>query len=139
MFRLPISLVPQIAPTSRPLCVVGGRAVYTTPITARWRSEAVASLRALIGQLARRDLHPLDRSLVGYSRFHTPSHTPSPAGRKRSLWPLKYSPPSGNGNASAGQAAAEKDHSVVARSPDRTTWPDQRSPPWAGDPGRLLS
>jgi hypothetical protein len=46
MFRLPNSLGPQVAPTARPLCVLGGRAVYATPNPASYLTRAVASLRA---------------------------------------------------------------------------------------------
>ena len=46
MFRLHNSLGPQVAPTARPLCVLGGRAVYTRPNSGRYRPRALASLRA---------------------------------------------------------------------------------------------
>ena len=60
MFRLPHLLGPQIAPTAEAHSLLGSRAVYATQRTCGYPSRTVVSLRACIGPLARRDLHPLD-------------------------------------------------------------------------------
>jgi len=60
MFRLPHLLDPQVAPTAEALCPLGSRAVYTTQSPCSYPTRPVVSLRACIGQLARRDFHPLD-------------------------------------------------------------------------------
>ena len=46
MFRLPYSLGPPVAPTTRPLCAQGGRAVYVTQNPCGCPPWAVISLRA---------------------------------------------------------------------------------------------
>ncbi len=60
MFRLPHLLGPQVAPTVEAQSLLGSRAVYATQRTCGYPSRTVVSLRACIGQLARRDFHPLD-------------------------------------------------------------------------------
>ena len=58
MFRLPHLLGPQGAPTVEAQSLRGSRAVYATQRTCGYPSRPVVSLRACIGQLARRDFHP---------------------------------------------------------------------------------
>jgi hypothetical protein len=58
MFRLPHLLGPQVAPTVEVQSLLGSRAVYATQRTCGYPSRTVVSLRACIGPLARRDLHP---------------------------------------------------------------------------------
>ena len=60
MFRLPHLRGPQIAPTAEAQRLLGSRAVYATQRTCGYPPRTVVSLRACIGQLARRDFHPLD-------------------------------------------------------------------------------
>src|SRR5438105_941965 len=60
MCRLPHARGPQIAPTGDAQGLRGSRAVYATHSTCGYPTRAVVSLRACIGPLARRDLHPLD-------------------------------------------------------------------------------
>ena len=60
MFRLPHLRDPQVAPTVEAQRLLGSRAVYATQRTCGYPSRTVVSLRACIGPLARRDLHPLD-------------------------------------------------------------------------------
>ena len=68
-FRLLHSLGLQIAPTTEHVAQ-GGQAVYTTHRLEGCPFQDVASLRVRYGQLTRRDLHPLDCSLVGCSLPH---------------------------------------------------------------------
>jgi hypothetical protein len=68
-FRLLHSLGLQIAPTAKQ-DARGGQAVYTTHRLEGYPIQDVASLRVRLGQLTRRDLHPLDCSLVGCSCPH---------------------------------------------------------------------
>ena len=65
-FRLPHSLGLQVAPTAEHY-TQGGQAVYTTHSPDGYPFRDVVSLRVRYGQLTRRDLHPLDCSLVGCS------------------------------------------------------------------------
>ena len=58
MFRLPHVRDPQGAPTAQALCPLGSRAGYTTHSPCGSPTRTVVSLRACIGPLARRDLHP---------------------------------------------------------------------------------
>ena len=58
MCRLPHLRDPQVAPTAEAQRLLGSRAVYATHRTCGYPPRAVVSLRACIGQLARRDLHP---------------------------------------------------------------------------------
>jgi hypothetical protein len=73
IFRLLHSLGLQIAPTAKHTAR-GGQAVYTTHRLAGYPFQDVASLRVRHGQLTRRDLHPLDCSLVGCSGPHPVPH-----------------------------------------------------------------
>ena len=58
MFRLPHLRGPQVAPPVEAQRLLGSRAVYATQRTCGYPSRTVVSLRACIGQLARRDFHP---------------------------------------------------------------------------------
>ena len=58
MFRLPHVRGPQVAPTAEARSLLGSRAVDATPRTCGYPPRTVVSLRACIGQLARRDFHP---------------------------------------------------------------------------------
>jgi hypothetical protein len=56
----------------RRIRVLGSQAVYATQWTGCCHSRTVVSLRSRIGQLERRDSHPLEQVLVGrYSRVET--------------------------------------------------------------------
>jgi hypothetical protein len=68
-FRLLHSLGLQVAPTAKHN-TRGGQAVYTTHSPDGYPFRDVVSLRVRYGQLTRRDLHPLDCSLVGCSFPH---------------------------------------------------------------------
>ena len=68
-FRLLHSLGLQVAPTAKHNAR-GGQAVYTTHRPDGYPFRDVVSLRVRHGQLTRRDLHPLDCSLVGCSFLH---------------------------------------------------------------------
>jgi hypothetical protein len=61
------------------------QAVYTTQLLVGYLPQAVASLRTQAERLVRRDLHPLDGSLVGCSLFPLPCEVPltCPATSKR--------------------------------------------------------
>ena len=63
MFRLLNLLDLQVVPTAG-LCQ-GSQAFYTTQDLRRYRTQVVASLRTRLGQLVRRDFHPLDCIVVG--------------------------------------------------------------------------
>jgi hypothetical protein len=60
MFRLPHLRGPQVAPPVEAHSLLGSWAVYATQRTCGYPSRTGVSLRACIGQWARRDLHPLD-------------------------------------------------------------------------------
>ena len=74
MFKLLNLLDLQVVPTAG--SCQGSQAFYTTQDLRRYRAQVVASLRTRLGQLVRRDFHPLDRIVVGYypprSRFGFP-------------------------------------------------------------------
>ena len=63
MFRLLNLLDLPVVPTAG-ICQ-GGQAFYTRQDLRRYRTQVVASLRTRLGQLVRRDFHPLDCILVG--------------------------------------------------------------------------
>ena len=63
MFRLLNLLDLQVVPTSG--IYQGSQALYTTQDLRRYRTQVVASLRTRLGQLVRRDFHPLDCIVVG--------------------------------------------------------------------------
>ena len=63
MFRLLNLLDLQVVPTAG-ICQ-GSQAFYTTQDLRRYRTQVVASLRTRLGQLVRRDFHPLDCIVVG--------------------------------------------------------------------------
>ena len=63
MFRLLNLLDLQVVPTAGSR--QGSQAFYTTQDLRRYRTQVVASLRTRLGQLVRRDLHPLDCIVVG--------------------------------------------------------------------------
>ena len=63
MFRLLNLLDLQVVPTAG-RCQ-GSQAFYTTQDLSRYRTQVVASLHTRLGQLVRRDLHPLDCIVVG--------------------------------------------------------------------------